>query len=165
MLSLLPNTPPIETSHFFALLNIIADPAAAKKRLKELIAEAEVVSEAVAEARQKHIDTATMSADVENQLREARALAERTAAERREINEQATTVKRDLAELTAARTQFEEERARQIDAARNTTVALNERATAIAAETNKIAADRKDLDERTAALNKRIAKMQEFVSA
>lgn len=51
MISLLPTGSPAQTSDAYALLAIIADPAAAKKRLEELVAEKQAAQEAMEATR------------------------------------------------------------------------------------------------------------------
>lgn len=81
MMSLLPNTPPTETTGAYAVLALIADPAAAKKRLDQLVAEKTAAQEALVKLNEATTASKREHAEVSARLVEAKdKLAEREAA-------------------------------------------------------------------------------------
>lgn len=73
MITLMPTGSPAQTSDAYALLAVIADPDAAKKRLDELVAEKQAALDMKDKALQAQADAEKLRASVANQLAKAKS--------------------------------------------------------------------------------------------
>lgn len=76
MISLMPTAGPTQTADAYALLAIIADPDAAKKRLDELVAEKQAALDMADKASQAQADAEKLRASVANQLAQVKSDAD-----------------------------------------------------------------------------------------
>lgn len=86
-ISLLPNSTSLDTLGAYAVLALIADPEAAKKRLDELITEKQAAIDARAEASEVSRNANRDRQDAERLLADAQDLGEKNAARKKRLDE------------------------------------------------------------------------------
>jgi hypothetical protein len=86
MISLTPGTTPQETAAAFVILALIADPAAAKKRLDELVAEKNAAIQAAADAKAATEATTAAQAKAAGDIAEVSKLRDLQTQERAAID-------------------------------------------------------------------------------
>lgn len=165
MISLMPATTAQDTSGAFAVLALLADPAAARKRLDELVSTArdlEAKRAELTEAKKEHearsvaLQSRAKNADAWEKRLEQREAAIKGAeddlsAKVAAHNERAATAESEISRRTNALTK------RESDAQR--------REQEVAARETNLAADRAKFDEDRAALDRKLAKAREFIQA
>ena len=162
MFSLLPGSPPAETLGAYAVLALIADPAAAKKRLDELTKAAKAAADQGAEASTLHANATRLADEAKAMQTDAQATAERNAADRAELDKAKADIAAQRADLEQRERQVAEEKKAQERDAAALARKITAHETAVAATQDRLAREAAALSDARLELEKRLTKLREL---